>query len=204
MSALATSKSVYLNYITCDSKSDWFNIHSFPCVQFSLIHIKKGNAYTGKAIRTHGAPRKPNTQSRAKMDFSSGRETKRVRSNWAAWTQIQNECCGGAPQTNKSKHRQPGDQSALPTVSLWGALLPPKSARHRRHRGGKWRRPSNPRRPAALPSRGFPKAPLWAFKTAKALSRLTLGQGTESRTPRQFFEFWHGNLRPHLTVFIGM
>lgn len=42
---------------------------AFPAYHFLLIHIKRGNAYTGNAIHIHVLPRKPNAQSWTKIDF---------------------------------------------------------------------------------------------------------------------------------------
>lgn len=52
-------------------------MHSLPCLQLSLLHIKKGNAYMSKAIHPRTLPADPNGQSWAETDSSSGRETKR-------------------------------------------------------------------------------------------------------------------------------
>lgn len=145
----------------------------------------------GNAVHMRVLPRKPNAQGWTEIDFSSGRETKQVRSNCVAWTQIQiqNECCGEEPKTRVNILSLPTNQ-LFPPCSLWGLLLPSKSTSTGDWGGGagEWTWLSNLSHRGALTSRGVTNRLLFAFKTAQAPSRLKLGLATEIRTPQEFFE----------------
>lgn len=141
------------------------------------------------------SPRKPNTQSWTKTDFSLGRETKQVRSNCAAWTQTQtqNECRGGALETNNSKQSKSPNQSAPPTVSVEVLEAPAPEARE--VWGGE------DEHGLEISTSAVPWVPadylLGGFKTREAPTRFRPGLTTNIRTPWPFLNSNTGSLGFH-------
>lgn len=167
-------------------KSCWFNIHSFLCLQFSLIHIKRGNAYMANPIHIHISPRKPNAQSWTEIDFSRAEKQNRsgvivrrehkykykMNAVEEHWKQIRVNILAYQP-ISSSHHLFEGGWSCTKSLST-------------RDKGGKWTWPFKSQ-PRWCPSHGVPNRPPFGFKTTKAPSRFKLGIGTKIRTPQTFY-----------------
>lgn len=166
-------------------KSCWFNIHSFLCLQFSLIHIKRGNAYMANPIHIHISPRKPNAQSWTEIDFSRAEKQNRsgvivrrehkykykMNAVEEHWKQIRVNILAYQP-ISSSHHLFEGGWSCTKSLST-------------RDKGGKWTWPSNLNHGGALLT-GFLTDRCLASRQPRLLQGLNLGSEQKSEPHRHF------------------